>query len=100
MQNHLPSGKLQFVGGWQPADDPEIVVLLWETRSITPEIESSLYTAEVIRDTQLIDVMSSGSLDGLRSRLRERYGDPEAVDPERDVFAAAAQCRDEELVEV
>jgi hypothetical protein len=72
-------------------------VLVWETRSITPEIESSLYTAEIIRDTELIRVFHSGTLDGLYALLRNRYGEPKPVTPEHDVFAHVELPEDERM---
>ena len=74
MDNYLPSGKLHFVEGWQPKDDDELVVLVWQTRSSAPEAESSFFTGEVIRGTELIDVVNSPTLDGLRLLLSIRYG--------------------------
>mgnify|MGYP001069956218 CR=1 FL=1 len=79
------SGSRVFIVGWQPQDDDELVALVWEVRSIASEIHSSLYQAEVIRGTDLLDIIHSGSLDGVLSVLRERYG-PERVHPDPHVL--------------
>jgi len=99
MHNHLPSGKLHFVEGWLPEHDHDLVALIWETRSITPEIESSLFTAEVILNTHLIEQFNSGSLEGVRSLLRDAYG-PGRDSCEHAVFSHAATILADELAEV
>jgi hypothetical protein len=97
MLNHLPNGKLHFVEGWLPEHDPEVVVLIWQIRSIIPGIECSEFAAEVVFNTYLIETLHADSLEGIRSILHEQYGPAQESDG-HGVFAHAAELHHDELV--
>ena len=96
MGNYLHNAKHDLVGAWLPEHDPDVVIPIWETRSIT--IDASLFTADVFYNTYLIEELNADSLEGLRSLLHEQYGPAQESD-EHGVFSHAAQIHQDELVD-
>src|SRR6478672_1718796 len=96
MRNHSIAGKHQLVETWLPEHDPDVVIPIWETHSIT--IDASLFTADVFYNTYLIEELNADSLEALRSLLHEQYGPAQESD-EHGAFSHAEQIHQDELVD-